>query len=228
MSVMDADDQRKMDSIAERLAENGGISRASARRLLRQVFFQEDINDRYVRTEAGFVALGLTVFVPEKVVIPDRLPDFYRNLDRFPPDQPRPTPPTPENRERLEAASRRMEFHVAPVADRPNHYRWMVSVAKDEAPEILQIWDRYVRSEYAANMARMWDSDEEGRERSSSDIQRDRHRVELAEAEVEREKQVWNRERRKYWPFRVVVDNTVRDAADGEEQDSPKKDKGDG
>ncbi|MEB8536952.1 hypothetical protein [Acidithiobacillus ferriphilus] len=219
MSAMDAEDRKKMDSIAERLAENGGISRASAHRLLQQVFFQEDISDRFVRTEAGFVALGLTVFVPEKVIIPDQLPEFYRNLDRFPPDQPRPMPPTPENRELLEAASRRMEFHATPVLDRPNHYRWVVSVAEDEAPEILRIWDRYVRSEYAANLARMMDTDEEGRERSSSDIQRDRHRVALAEADAEREKQVWDRERRRHWPFRVVVDNTVRDAPDGEEQD---------
>ena len=216
---MDAEDRKKMDSIAERLAENGGISRASAHRLLQQVFFQEDISDRFVRTEAGFVALGLTVFVPKKVVIPDQLPDFYRNLDRFPPDQPRPTPPTPENRELLEAASRRMEFHATPVLDRPNHYRWVVSVAEDEAPEILRIWDRYLRSEYAANLARMWDTDEEGRERLSSDIQRDRHRVALAEADAEREKQVWDRERRRHWPFRVVVDNTARDALDGEDQD---------
>ena len=162
---MDAEDRKKMDSIAERLAENGGISRASAHRLLQQVFFQEDISDRFVRTEAGFVALGLTVFVPEKVIIPDQLPDFYRNLERFPPDQPRPTPRTPENRELLEAASRRMEFHATPVLDRPNHYRWVVSVAEDEAPEILRIWDRYVRSEYAAKVARMMDTDEEGRER---------------------------------------------------------------
>ncbi len=219
MRVMDADDRKKMDSIAERLAENGGISRASAHRLLQQVFFQEDINDRYVRTEAGFVALGLTVFLPKKVIIPDQLPDFYRNLDRFPPDQPRPTPPTPENREILEAASRRMKFHTAPVTGKPKHYRWVVSVAEDEAPEILRLWDRYVRSEYAAHVARLQDTDEEGRERLSSDRYGDRHRVELAEAEAEREKQVWDRERRKYWPFRVVVDNTVRDAPDGEEED---------
>ena len=219
MSAMDVEDRKKMDSIAERLAEYGNISLVSAHRLLRKIFFQEDISDRYIRTEAGYVALGLTIFVPEKVVIPDQLPDFYRNLDRFPSNQPRPTPPTPENRERLEAASRRMEFRVANVDGKPDHYRWVVSVAREEAPEILRIWDRYVRSEYAVHLARMWDTDEEGRERSPSDIQRDRHRVALAEAEAEREKRVWNRERRRHWPFRVVVGNASGDTPDEEEPD---------
>lgn len=227
--VMNAEDQEKMDSIAKRLAENGGISRASAHRLLQQVFFQEDITDRYVRTEVGFVAMGLTVFVPEKVVIPDQLPDFYQNLDRFPPHQPRPTPPTPENRERLEAASRRMGFRVTPVTDRPNHYRWVVKVAEDEAPEILRIWDRYVRSEYAVNLAQMMDTDEEGQKRLSADLQRDRERVRCAEASAEREKKVWDRERRRHWPFQVVVDNTSEGKVTGaEDPEHPsQKDAGD-
>jgi hypothetical protein len=224
---MDAKDQEKMDSIAKRLAENGGISRASAHRLLQQVLFQEDITDRYVRTEVGFVAMGLTVFVPEKVVIPEH-PYCFPDLDKYPPDQPRPTNPTPENRERLEAASRRMEFRVTPVTDRPNHYRWVVKVAEDEAPEILQVWDRYVRSEYAVNLAQMMDTDEEGQKRLSADLQRDRERVRCAEVSAEREKKVWDRERRRHWPFQVVVDNTVRDTQDGEEQDGPQKDRGDG
>lgn len=220
---MDAEDRKKLDSIAERLAENGGISQASAHRLLQQVLFQEGIGDRYVRTEVGFVAMGLTVFVPEKVVIPDQLPDFYRDLDRFPPHQPRPIPPTPENREVLEAASRRMEFRTAPVLDRPNHYHWVVSVAEDEAPEILRIWDRYARSEYAANLARMMDTEEEGKERSASSLHRDRERVRQAEACADREKKIWDQERRRHWPFQVVVDNTARNAVDEEEQENPEK-----
>ncbi|MDA8152887.1 MAG: hypothetical protein M0003_09280 [Acidithiobacillus sp.] len=219
---MDAEDRKKLDSIAERLAENGGISRASAHRLLQQVLFQEDIGDRYVRTEVGFVAMGLTVFVPAKVVIPDQLPDFYQNLDRFPPHQPRPIPPTPENREVLEAASRRMEFRVAPVPDRPRHYRWIVSVAEDEAPEILRIWDRYVRAEYAAHLARMMDTDKDGQKRSSADLHRDRERVRLAEACAEREKKGWDQERRRHWPFQVVVDNTVRNDVDEQESEKGK------
>ena len=223
---MDAEDRKKMDSIAERLAENGGISRASAHRLLQQVFFQEDISDRFVRTEAGFVALGLTVFVPEKVIIPDQLPDFYRNLDRFPPDQPRPTPRTPENRELLEAASRRMEFRVAPVMDRPNHYRWVVSVAEDEAPEILRVWNQYCSH---VSMLESWQQileEEPDPYRSAEEEEEEtpgvkpwpkesvRDFIRDAGVKAIQSRRVWNRERRKYWPVRLVVNNTVGEDTD--------------
>ena len=215
-----------MDSIAERLAENGGISRASAHRLLQQVFFQEDISDRFVRTEAGMVALGLTVFTPAKVVIPDQLPDFYRNLDRFPPDQPRPTPRTPENRELLEAASRRMEFRVAPVMDRPNHYRWVVSVAEDEAPEILRVWNQYCSH---VSMLESWQQileEEPDPYRSAEEEEEEtpgvkpwpkesvRDFIRDAGVKAIQSRRVWNRERRKYWPVRLVVNNTVGEDTD--------------
>lgn len=223
---MDAEDRKKMDSIAERLAENGGISRASAHRLLQQVFFQEDISDRFVRTEAGMVALGLTVFTPAKVVIPDQLPDFYRNLDRFPPDQPRPTPRTPENRELLEAASRRMEFRVAPVMDRPNHYRWVVSVAEDEAPEILRVWNQYCSH---VSMLESWQQileEEPDPYRSAEEEEEEtpgvkpwpkesvRDFIRDAGVKAIQSRRVWNRERRKYWPVRLVVNNTVGEDTD--------------
>ncbi|WP_414041606.1 hypothetical protein ACJU26_05975 [Acidithiobacillus sp. M4-SHS-6] len=59
--MINSNDRGKLENLVDNLADAGAISRDSAYRLLRQVFFQEDITDRYVRTEAGFVALGLTL-----------------------------------------------------------------------------------------------------------------------------------------------------------------------
>ena len=235
---MDTEDQEKLDSIARRMAEKGGISESSAHRLLRQVLFQEDIRDRYVRTEVGFVALGLTVFVPRplRVDSPETRAHTEEMLKRYEQgpyrNQPKPRVITEENLAECQAEMKQMEFRTTPVVDRPNHYRWIVSVADEEAPEVLRIWDRYLRAMYEVNIAVLRDRDDEGvSPRSSAEKWRDQERVRLARIEAEREKEIWDRERRRHWPFHVVHPaggaETVKDGShvDGQtaerEEDTP-------
>ena len=128
-----------------------------------------------------------------------------------------------------------MRFLSMPVPGRPDHYRWLATIIEEEAPEILRVWNRYYC--HASSLARHLEmleeepdpyrSDEEEAEEESKGKpwpkESVREFVRSARANMVQAKRVWNRERRKYWPVRLVVDNTVKGAVDQEEQESPKK-----
>jgi len=184
-----------------------------------------------VRTEVGFVALGLTVFVPHQLQVhsPETRAHIEEMLKRYEQgpykDQPRPGVITEENLAECQARVREMEFRTTPVVDRPNHYRWIVSVADEEAPEVLRVWDRYLRAMYEVNFAVLRDRDnEDAYPRSSDEKWRDQERVRLARIEADREKVIWDRERRRHWPFQVVVNNPMDEGvAEGEAPENASK-----
>jgi hypothetical protein len=233
--LVDAKEQAKLDSIVLRLAERGRVSEASARRLVQDLFLREAITDRYVRIEMGFVALGLSTFHPGKPIAIQETIDKMREMgEQIPDNQPKPTIPTVEDLRRLNVQRREMQFQSIAVPDRPDHYRWLVSVIREEAPEILLVWERYYYN--AVSLARYQEMlleeepdpyriDEEEEEPKGKPWPKESIRkfARGAMDDMVRAKRDWNRERRRYWPFQVVVDNTVKNAVNEEEQESPKK-----
>ena len=220
-------DASRLDSIVWRLACRGCVSEASARRLVNDLFLREEITDRYVRIEVGYVALGLSTFqLGPPIAIQETINRRREIVEQSPDNQPKPRIPTEEELQRLNDARREMRFLSMPVPGRPDHYRWLATIIEEEAPEILRVWNRYYC--HASSLARHLEmleeepdpyrsAEEEAEEESKGKPwpkESVRGFVRSAKAEMIKAKWVWNRERRKYWPVRLVVDNTVGDNAD--------------
>ncbi|MBU2768794.1 MAG: hypothetical protein ACYCY2_03455 [Acidithiobacillus ferriphilus] len=233
--LVGAEEQAKLDSIVLRLAERGRVSEASARRLVQDLFLREEITDRYVRIEVGYVALGLSTFHPGDPIAIQETIDRMREMgDQSPDSQPKPRIPTEEELRRLNDERREMRFLSMPVPGRPDHYRWLATIIEDESPEILRVWNRYCCS--ASSLARYqgmlleeepdpYRIDEEEEEPKGKPWPKEsvREFIRGTMADMVKAKRDWNRERRRYWPIQVVVDNTVKNAVNEEEQESPKK-----
>ena len=220
-------DASRLDSIVRRLACRGCVSEASARRLVNDLFLREEITDRYVHIEVGYVALGLSTFqLGPPIAIQETINRRREIVEQSPDNQPKPRIPTEEELQRLNDARREMRFLSMPVPGRPDHYRWLATIIEEEAPEILRVWNRYYC--HASSLARHLEmleeepdpyrsAEEEAEEESKGKPwpkESVRGFVRSAKAEMIKAKWVWNRERRKYWPVRLVVDNTVGDNAD--------------
>ncbi len=220
--MADADDQAKLDSIVRRLAGCGGISESSARRLVNDLFLREEAGDRYVRTEIGYVALGLSTFhLDPPPPIQERIDAMRRMVEQSPDNQPKPKIPTEEELRQNDAAWREMRFISLPIRGAPNHYRWMASILEEEAPEILQLWNQYCSH---VSMLENWQQtleEEPDPYRSAEEEEEEAPRgkpwpkesvrgfIRSAKVKAIQSRRVWNRERRKYWPVRLVVDNVV-------------------
>ena len=207
------------------LACRGGISEASARRLVNDLFLREEIADHYVRTEVGYVALGLSTFQPGPPIVIQETISWVREIGKQSPDhQPKPVIPTEEELRRLNEGRREMRFLSMPVPGRPDHYRWLATIIEDESPEILRVWNRYCCS--VSSLARYqqmleeepdpYRSTEEEEELKGKSWPKESIRkfIRDTKADMVNTKRVWNRERRKYWPVRLVVNNAVGDDAD--------------
>jgi len=135
---MNAEEQSRLDSIVRQLACRGCVSEASARRLVNDLFLREEIADRYVRTEVGYVALGLSTFQPRPPIAIQETISWVREMGKQSPEhQPKPAIPTEKELRRLNEGRREMRFLSMPVPGRPNHSRWLVTIIEDESPEIL-------------------------------------------------------------------------------------------
>ena len=225
----DADDQAKLDSIVLRLASRGCISEASARRLVNDLFLREEAGDRYVRTEIGYVALGLSTFhLDPPPSIQERIEVTRRIVEQSPDNQPKPKIPTEEELRRNDAMWREMRFISLPIPSMRNHYRWMATILEEEAPEILRIWNQYCGH---VSMLESWQqilaeepdpyrsAEKEGEEEETPGVKpwpKESVRDFIRDARVKaiQSRRVWNRERRKYWPVRLVVDNAVGEESD--------------
>jgi hypothetical protein len=136
--LMNAEEQSRLDSIVRQLACRGCVSEASARRLVNDLFLREEIADRYVRTEVGYVALGLSTFQPRPPIAIQETISWVREMGKQSPEhQPKPAIPTEKELRRLNEGRREMRFLSMPVPGRPNHSRWLVTIIEDESPEIL-------------------------------------------------------------------------------------------
>ena len=223
----DADDQAKLDSIVLRLASRGCISEVSARRLVNDLFLREEAGDRYIRTEIGYVALGLSTFhLDPPPSIQERIEVTRRIVERSPDNQPKPRIPTEEELRRNDAAWREMRFISLPIPSMRNHYRWMATILEEEAPEILRVWNQYCGH---VSMLESWQQileEEPDPYRSAEEEEEEtpgvkpwpkesvRDFIRDARVKAIQSRRVWNRERRKYWPVRLVVDNTVGEDTD--------------
>ena len=220
-------DASRLDSIVRRLACRGCVSEASARRLVNDLFLREEITDRYVRIEVGYVALGLSTFqLGPPIAIHETINRRREIIEQSPDNQPKPRILTEEELQRLNDERREMRFLSMPVPGRPDHYRWLATILEEEAPEILRVWSRYYC--HAASLARYREmleeepdpyrsAEEEAEEASKGKPwpkESVREFVRSARANMVQAKRVWNRERRKYWPVRLVVDNTVGEDTD--------------
>ncbi|MEB8536950.1 hypothetical protein [Acidithiobacillus ferriphilus] len=228
---MDVEEQSRLeasrlDSIVRRLACRGCVSEASARRLVNDLFLREEITDRYVRIEVGYVALGLSTFqLGPPIAIHETINRRREIIEQSPDNQPKPRILTEEELQRLNDERREMRFLSMPVPGRPDHYRWLATILEEEAPEILRVWNRYCC--HAASLERYREmleeepdpyrsAEEEAEEASKGKPwpkESVREFVRSARANMVQAKRVWNRERRKYWPVRLVVDNTVGEDA---------------
>ncbi|WP_414041609.1 hypothetical protein ACJU26_05995 [Acidithiobacillus sp. M4-SHS-6] len=218
----ESEEQAKLDKLVRDLARCGGVSERSAWRLVQDLFFHEGVTDHYVHTECGFVTMGLSIFDPGPPLEPvQEIPDW---VNRLPDNQPKPVFPTEATVEELNAQRREMRFSSLPAFGRPDHYQWHVAVIEEDAPEILRIWNRYCASSLTLTRYQMmlessgdgvmggdWQSTGEGEasqwvpwtKASIQEFLRD------AQSDWMMAKRVWNRERRKYWPVRLVVDNAA-------------------
>ena len=218
-------DASRLDSIVRRLACRGCVSEASARRLVNDLFLREEITDRYVHIEVGYVALGLSTFrLGPPIAIQETINRRREIVEQSPDNQPKPRILTEEELQRLNDERREMRFLSMPVPGRPDHYRWLATILEEEAPEILRVWSRYYC--HAASLARYREMLEEEPDPYRSAEEEEalkgkpwpkesvREFVRSARANMVQAKRVWNRERRKYWPVRLVVDNTVGEDTD--------------
>lgn len=76
----ECEDQEKLDALVRDLARCGGVSERSAWRLVQDLFFHEEVTDHYVRTEVGFVTIGLSTIDPGPPLVIQELPQWA--LDR--------------------------------------------------------------------------------------------------------------------------------------------------
>ena len=216
-----------LDAVVRQLACRGCVSEASARRLVNDLFLREEITDHYVRIEVGYVALGLSTFrLGPPIAIHETINRRREIIEQSPDNQPKPRILTEEELQRLNDERREMRFLSMPVPGRPDHYRWLATILEEEAPEILRVWNRYYS--HAASLARYREMLEEEPDpyRSEEEEAEEalkgkpwpkesvREFVRSARANMVQAKRVWNRERRKYWPVRLVVDNTVGEDTD--------------
>ena len=231
-------EQFLLDWLVVRLADRGGVCEATARRLVNDLFLREEMVDHYLRTEVGYVTLGISTFRPPPLrTLQETVSWIKQQNERSPGNQPRMRIPTEEEVKRQNEIGREMRFASLSIPGKQDHYRWLVTISEEESPEILKVWDRYCGN--VSTLDRYHRMLEEGEPdplqggnplqgcnpnrntEAEEDEEEERPRekpwpkeavrnfVREAKANMMKEKQVWNMERRRYWPCRLVVDNTV-------------------
>ncbi|MBU2788676.1 hypothetical protein HFQ13_10780 [Acidithiobacillus sp. VAN18-1] len=181
--AVDAEEQRKLDDLIAFVARKGEISEASARRLVTQIFFKSKPRDRYLHTEIGEVTLGIMLL--------DN-PEMYGWLMRGEP------------------------YEFLPGKDQKGRFGWIVRVPVPLAPVVIQCWDHFVRATYdrsrcleAVNAGNVGNAKPEISDRRQYWLQA---KLQEADARLEMTREVWDRERRKYWPMAMaIVNNRARE-----------------